>query len=97
MTQGGILRRRWFFPLTQPQRATPAPSPHLVVFRASSGFHLCSVLSGCIAHCHRWCPPCLVRRYGVVLVYSEKTLKQKIYYVVHQVFLVLFCFRVYSE
>jgi len=62
----------------QTQRATPAPSPHLIS-RAPSGFiHLCSVLSGCMyAHCHWWCPPCLIRRYRVVLVCSRINSKAK--------------------
>ena len=42
----------------QPQRATPAPSPHLI-FRAPSGSPLfCSV--GLYAHYHWRCPLCLV-------------------------------------
>ena len=47
----------------------PHTSPHLI-FRAPSGFSplFCSV--GLYARCHRWCPPCLIRRYRVVLVYS---------------------------
>ena len=55
--------------LPQPQRATPAPSPQLIslVLRLVSPL-FCSV--GLYAHCHWSCPLCLVRRYGVVLVYS---------------------------
>ena len=53
-----------------------APSPHLI-FRAPSGFTslFCSV--GLYAHCHWWCPPCLIRRYRVVLVYSRINSKAK--------------------
>jgi hypothetical protein len=29
------------------------------------------------AHCHWWCPPCLIRRYRVVLVYSRINSKAK--------------------
>ena len=35
----------------------------------------CSV--GLYAHCHWWCPPCLIRRYRVVLVYSRINSKAK--------------------
>jgi hypothetical protein len=58
--------------LPQPQRATPAPSPHLSGLSCSVCLVsplFCSV--GLHAHCHWRCPPCLVRRYRVVLVYSE--------------------------
>ena len=58
--------------LPQPQRATPAPSPHLSGLSCSVCLVsplFCSV--GLHANCHWRCPPCLVRRYRVVLVYSE--------------------------
>jgi len=32
---------------------------------------------GLYAHCHWWCPPCLVRRYRVVLVCSRINSKEK--------------------
>jgi hypothetical protein len=35
----------------------------------------CSV--GLYAHCHWWCPPCLIRRHRVVLVYSRINSKAK--------------------
>jgi hypothetical protein len=49
--------------------------PHLV-FRARSGFTSVLFCRVVYAHCHWRCPPCLVRRYRVVLVYSEYTLKK---------------------
>ena len=52
----------------------PLSPPASFVLRLVSPL-FCSV--GLYAHCHWWCPPCLIRRYRVVLVYQYSRINSK--------------------